>query len=94
MDKNEFTNKYISLLKSKSNVEKNIDALAFRADEIAIIPTHFNYFYFKVVTYNLHSALTVKEARALGEWLIKATENIENAHGIIEDLTTPIQSTG
>lgn len=86
MDKNDYVNRYISLHRSQNQVEKNIDELSFRTDGLSICPAHFNYFYFKVVTFNGTPTLTVKDARRLGEWLIKATEGIENAHGIIEEI--------
>lgn len=86
MDKNNYINEYISLKATESKVEEELAKLKFKVDGITIKPEHFNYFYFKVFADSDGATLQVDDARRLGEWLIKVTENIKEVHNVIGDI--------
>jgi len=86
------TNKYIErYMRLNNDISEGEDGLSDMCWEdslfgLTVIPEHFNYFSFKVLTKDAGSTLTIDKARELAKWLLKVTDGLGDTHEIIDEM--------
>lgn len=88
MKTNTYFNTYIDAKTDISKVGDVLDSLIWEDKTwgIRIEPEHFTYFSFKVTTKEGGGTLQVKRARDLAHWLLRATNGLEETHGIMDEI--------